>query len=131
MRKTIYKNSDWESCPFVSDKYDTRLVRTVPAPFMLEKIFFDHETGEKIHSDVLHLVVDKGGNLKPTLKDAIRLLQKSDKLWMEFEFDGMKFTIDREDKYEDVYSMISEVVESKRFAERKLAEKRNLNNTIV
>ena len=30
---------------------------------------------------------------------------------MLFEFDGMKFIIYREDRYEDVYSMISEVVE--------------------
>ena len=55
---------------------------------------------------------------------------KSDNIDMQFEFDGMKFIIYREDRYEDVYSMISEVVEGKRIAERKLSEKKNLNNTM-
>lgn len=130
MRETIYKNTDLESSPIVSES-STRVVRTVPAPFLLERIFFDHKTGEKIHSDTLNLVVDRGGNLKSTLKDAFRLLLKSDNIDMQFEFDGMKFSIYREDRYEDVYSMISEAVEGKRIAERKLSEKRNSNNTMV
>jgi len=36
----------------------SRVVRTVPAPFLLERIFFDHKTGEKIHSDTLYFVVE-------------------------------------------------------------------------
>lgn len=130
MRRTVYKNSDWASatCDYTPN---VKLDSVVIAPYLVEKVFINEKTGKRAASDFLQVVVLVGGNLKPTLKEAMKLLAKSDKVGLEFEFDGLKFNIAKEDKFEDVYEIISSVVKVKREAEAKLRTLRSANELNV
>ena len=129
MRKTIYKSSDFES----RREWNSRVVEKLEYVdmFLVEKSFLMAETGEECHSDFLHLVVVRGGRLKNRLKKAMELFSQSDKLLLIFEFDSIEFTIHREDKFEDVYRIIHDIVLAKRLAENELAELRNSNNANI
>ena len=126
MRRTVYKNSDWASdaCDYTPN---VKLDSVVRGPYLVEKVFINEKTGKRVESDFLQLVVLVGGNLKPTLKEAMKLLAKSGKVGLEFEFDGLKFNIAKEDRFEDVYEMISSVVKVKHEAEAKLRTLRSAN----
>ena len=95
---------------------------------LYKKIFIDSKTGEEKDSAFLPLMVTRCGKLKPTLKCAMELLLESDKLGLIFEFDGMQFSIAREDKFQNVYKIIHSVVISKREAEQELNALRNIRN---
>ena len=77
------------------------------------------------------MLVESGGKLKSTLKDAMLLLQESDRVFLRFEFDGVEFTIFREFEYEDAYSMISNVLKARQLAQQRLAEKANSKTPLV
>ena len=127
MRKTIYKNEDrtnsWEDTfPYVRKSEPV-------APMLVEYEFYNPDTKEKMTSPALYVSATANGSLKLSLKSAIVLLeQRNNKFWLEYEFDGLTFRIEKEDKFEDVYDMICATLDIRQQSYKKLEELRNSKN---
>jgi len=123
MRKTISKNADCGNNSMMSHDYERRA--ELVAPMLVEYSFYDPKTNKKVETDVLYLGATQQGSLRISLKSALEVLEKSDKVYASFEFSGMTFEIRREDKYKDLLLVISEAVEFQLTVQKKLDELRN------
>ena len=129
MRKTILKNVDWENDTVLSHNYERRSI--FAAPMLVEYSFYDPKTNQKVKTDVLYLGATQQGSLRISLKSALEVLSKSDKVYASFEFKGITFEIRREDKYIDLLLVISEAIEFQLTVQKKLDELRNCDTADV
>ena len=129
MRKTVYKNLDRCNADLTSNEFDRK--STWVAPMLIEYEFYSHRTGEKINPTIIEVSATHTASLKLSLKSALQLLEQRDERCLSFEFDGMKFRINREDNLEDLYNMISEVIDARNHAYAKFADLKNSSTSNV
>ena len=129
MRRTIYRGIDQKNADLTSNEFDRKSVWV--APMLIEYEFYDHKTGEKVNSKIVEVSATYSASLKLSLKSAIELLQQRGLESLSFEFDGMKFRVTKDDKLEDLFDMIIEVIDARNQAYAKMAELKNGNNAGV
>lgn len=129
MRKTIYKSIDQMNADLTSNEFDRKSAWV--APMLIEHEFYDHKTGEKVNSKIVEVSATYSASLKLSLKSAIQLLQQRDLESLSFEFDGMKFRVNKDDKLEDLFDMILEVIVARNQAYAKMREANNTSTPTI
>lgn len=126
MHRKFYKHTRFVSSKIVDTECDVRFER-IKGTHLVQRVLIDRKTGKEQQSDVLCLLVENGF-LEHSLEVAMELLHESDKLRLEFEFDGVTFSVDKNDNYEDVFSMIYNTLQAKHKEEQKLKENKIASN---
>ena len=126
MHGKFYKHIRFVSSKIVDTECDVRFER-IKGTHLVQRVLIDRKTGKEQQSDVLCLLVENGF-LEHSLEVAMELLHESDKLRLEFEFDGVTFSVDKNDNYEDVFSMIYNTLQAKHKEEQKLKENKIASN---
>jgi len=127
MQTKLYKHTRFFSSTIVDTECDVRFER-IKGTYLVRKVLIDRKTGKEKQSDVLCLLVEKDGSLEHSLEGAMKFLNESDKLRLEFEFDGVTFSVDKYDNYEDILSMIYNTLKEKYKGEQKLKENKIASN---
>ena len=125
--RTVYKRKDIINEAVVLNDCERR--SQWKAPMLVEYTFY--RDGKKIETEALYLGADNSASLRISLKFALEVLEKSNKLYATFEFSGLTFEIRREDKYKDLLLIISEAIEFQNTVQRKIESLRNTDTANV